>query len=82
MHAGALNILRTADWLTYERVRRIAVALICAYAVAVSYLVVTTNGSVAALGGGAGPIFPNSTPPAPMCSNADIAVAQRRIIRA
>jgi hypothetical protein len=45
MQAGVLNILldilRTGDWLRYERVRRITVALICAHAVAVGYLVVT-----------------------------------------
>jgi len=50
MHAGALNILRTGEWPTHERVRRIAVALICAYAVAVGYLVVTANGAVDAPG--------------------------------
>ena len=70
MHAGVLDSLRTGGWLTYERVRRIAVALIFAYVVAVGYLVVTANGSVAAPGDRAGPIFSNGTPPAPMCSNA------------
>jgi hypothetical protein len=57
MHAGVLNILRTGDWLTYERVRRIAVALICAYVAAVGYLVVTANGPVDALGRAAGDGF-------------------------
>jgi len=59
MHAGVLNILRTGDWLTHERVRRVAVALICAYAVAVGYLVVTANGPVDALGRPLGTDFSN-----------------------
>jgi hypothetical protein len=63
MQAGVLNILldilRTGDWLTHERVRRIAVALICAYAVAVGYLVVTANGPVDALGRPLGTDFSN-----------------------
>jgi alpha-1,2-mannosyltransferase len=63
MHAGVLSVLldslRTGDWLTYERVRRIAVALICAYAVAVGYLVVTANGLVDALGRPLGTDFSN-----------------------
>jgi len=59
MHAGVLNILRTGDWLTYERVRRIAVALICAYVAAVGYLVVTANGPVDALGRPLGTDFSN-----------------------
>jgi glycosyl transferase family 87 len=59
MHAGVLDILRTGDWLTYERVRRIAVALICAYGAAVGYLVVTANGPVDALGRPLGTDFSN-----------------------
>jgi len=62
MHAGVLNILNilsTGDWLTRERVRRVAVALICAYAVAVGYLVVTANGPVDALGRPLGTDFSN-----------------------
>jgi alpha-1,2-mannosyltransferase len=62
MHAGVLNILnilRTGDWLTYERVRRIAVALICAYGVAIGYLVATANGPVDALGRPLGTDFSN-----------------------
>ena len=59
MHAGVLDILRTGDWLTYERVRRIAVALICAYVAAVGYLVVTANGPVDALGRPLGTDFSN-----------------------
>ena len=59
MHAGVLDILRTGDWLTYERVRRIAVALIGAYALAVGYLVVTANGPVDALGRPLGTDFSN-----------------------
>jgi hypothetical protein len=54
-----LDILSTGDWLTYERLRRIAVALICAYAVAVGYLVVTANGPVDALGRPLGTDFSN-----------------------
>ena len=63
MQAGVLNILldilRTGDWLTHERVRRIAVALICAYVVAVGYPVVTANGPVDALGRPLGTDFSN-----------------------
>jgi glycosyl transferase family 87 len=59
MHAGVLNILRTGEWLTRERVRRIAVALICAYAVAVGYLVVTANGAVDQSGRPLGTDFSN-----------------------
>jgi Glycosyltransferase family 87 len=59
MHAGVLSILRTGEWLTYERVRRIAVALICAYAVAVGYLVITANGAVDASGRPLGTDFSN-----------------------
>src|SRR5690348_14408337 len=59
MHAGVLNILRTGDWLAYERVRRVAVALICAYAIAIGYLVVTAHGAVDALGRPLGTDFSN-----------------------
>src|SRR5262249_51892563 len=59
MYAGVWNILRTGEWLTHERVRRIAVALICAYAVAIGYLVVTANGAVDAWGRPLGTDFSN-----------------------
>jgi glycosyl transferase family 87 len=59
MHAGVLDIVRTGDWLTYERARRIAVALICAYGIAVGYLVLTANGPVDALGRPLGTDFSN-----------------------
>jgi len=59
MHAGVLDIVRTGDWLMYERARRIAVALICAYGIAVGYLVLTANGPVDALGRPLGTDFSN-----------------------
>jgi len=43
----------------YERARRIAVALICAYGIAVGYLVLTANGPVDALGRPLGTDFSN-----------------------
>src|SRR5262245_36517467 len=59
MQAGVLNILRTGDWLTHERAQRIAVALICAYAIAIGYLAVTANGPVDVLGRPLGTDFSN-----------------------
>jgi alpha-1,2-mannosyltransferase len=53
------DILRTGEWLTDERVRRVAVALLCAYAVAIAYLVITANGAVDAFGRPLGTDFSN-----------------------
>src|SRR5262245_13123932 len=59
MQAGGLNILRTGEWLTPERVQRIAIALICAYAVAIGYLGLTAHGAVDAWGRPLGTDFSN-----------------------
>jgi alpha-1,2-mannosyltransferase len=54
-----MDILRTGEWLTYARVRRVAIALLCAYAIAIGYLVVTANGPVDVLGRPLGTDFSN-----------------------
>src|SRR5262245_61350205 len=48
--AGILDILRAGHWLTHERVRRVALALVCAYLVGFGCLAVTADGFVDAFG--------------------------------
>src|SRR5215467_6747015 len=57
--AGILDNLRSVRWLTHERVRRVALALVCAYLLAFGYLAVTANGSVDAFGRPLGTDFSN-----------------------
>jgi len=57
--ADILDNLQAGRWLTHERVRRVAVALVCAYLVAFAYLAMTANGSVDAFGRPLGTDFSN-----------------------
>jgi len=57
--AGVLDILRAGRWLTHERVRRVALALGCAYLLAFGYLALTANGFVDAFGRPLGTDFSN-----------------------
>jgi len=57
--AGILDILRAGHWLTHERVRRVALALVCAYLVGFGCLAVTADGFVDAFGRPLGTDFSN-----------------------
>jgi len=57
--AGLLDHLRTGQWLTHERVRRVTVAFVCGYLIAFGYLTVTANGWVDAFGRPLGTDFSN-----------------------
>lgn len=57
--AGVLDILRAGHWLTHERVRRVALALVCAYLLAFGCLALTANGFVDAFGRPLGTDFSN-----------------------
>src|SRR5262245_41615335 len=57
--AGVLDILRAGRWLTPERVRRVALALGCAYLLAFGLLALTANGFVDAFGRPVGTDFSN-----------------------
>ena len=59
MRADILDNLQAGRWLTHERARRVAVALVCAYLVAFAYLAITANGSVDAFGRPLGTDFSN-----------------------
>src|SRR5262245_61259001 len=57
--AGILDILRAGHWLTHERVRRVAPALVCGYPVSFGFLAITANGFVDAFGRPLGTDFSN-----------------------
>jgi glycosyl transferase family 87 len=57
--AGVLDILRAGHWLTHERARRVALALVCAYLLAFGCLALTANGFVDAFGRPLGTDFSN-----------------------
>ena len=42
--AGFIDILRTGDWLTRERVRLVAFALLAAFVIGAGFLIATSNG--------------------------------------
>jgi alpha-1,2-mannosyltransferase len=57
--AAVVDLLRSGDWLTRERVRLIALAVLAASAIGVIYLVVTADGVVDRLGRPLGTDFSN-----------------------
>ena len=66
----ARAMLRSGDWLTRQRVRFVAVALLLASAAGFLFLVVTSHGGVDIRAGRSAPISPMSMPPAVTCSAA------------
>ena len=55
----ARDMLRSGDWLTRERIRLVAIALLAASAIGFLYLVVTAHGSVDLQGRPLGTDFSN-----------------------